>query len=95
MKYLTIITARKRSCGMVMFSQASVRGEVGLVTSNASLDRGSPLDIRPGDLTPPQTSDLETYPMLVACGNDHWRPVHTCLFGDLSPRVTSGGGHRN
>ena len=33
--------------------------------------------------------------MLVTSGDDHWRPVQTCPFGDLRshPGVTFGGGH--
>ena len=54
-----VITARKRSYGKVMFSQASVCpwGGVSLVISNPSCDilpgSLSPRDIRPWDLVPP------------------------------------------
>ena len=68
------ITARKRSCEKVMFSQASVCSqEVGQVTSNVSWDKSH-------GRMPPGHQTLG--PLLVASGGDHWRPVQTCSFRD-------------
>ena len=33
----------------------------------------------------PWTSDMGIYPLLATSGGDHWIPVQTCLFGDLTP----------
>ena len=81
------ITTRKRSCGKVMFSQASVCpwGKGDYASSwDRSHGRGTPWpstlgtypwDINPGDVPPP---------LLVTSDGDHWRPVQTSSFRDLS-----------
>ena len=46
--------------------------------------------------SPPQTSDLGTYPLLLISGGHHCRPVQTCSLEDLPPPVLkSSGGHQN
>ena len=77
------ITTRKRSCGKVMFSQASVcpwgKGDYA-----SSWDRSHGRDHQPWGLTP-GTSTLGMYPpLLVTSDGDHWRPVQTSSFRDLS-----------
>ena len=88
-----IITARKRHCGKVLFSQTSVILFVrkGLGTSHASWDRShggvsrpAPPDIRPEDP-----------PMLLTSNGHHWRCLQTCSLEDLPlPVLTSSGGYQ-
>ena len=81
-----------------MFSQASVcpwgREVGGLGNIKCIRDRSHgrvpPRRVR---WVPSWASNLRTYPLLVASGGDHWRPVQTCSFGDLAPGVISGGGN--
>ena len=71
MNCIFILTARKLSCGKVMFSV------ICLFTSErrGSLHRKlPPSDIRPGDL-----------PTSLTSGGNHWRHVQTCLLEDLNP----------
>ena len=45
---------------------------------------------------PSQTSDLDTYLLLLTSGGHHWRPVQTCSFeGQPPPVLTTSDGHRN
>ena len=78
------IAACQRSCGKVMFSQASVSSQ------------GSPCSHCPWCLEShctgpaaghqvwdPQTLDLG-HPLLLTSGDQYWRPVPTCLLEDTS-----------
>ena len=79
-----IITARKRSCGKVMFSQVSVCYSVqwgeGLVPRWDLVPTLTP-DMGPGYLLPP--------PLLLTSGGHHWRPVQLYSLDDIPPTQPS------
>ena len=94
--YQCAITARKRSCGKVMFSHVSVCHSV-------QGDPMWPLPMMYWDMgTPPPAPRYQTWvvitgnmgptSLLLTSGGHHWRPVQTCSLEDQPPLHPSGTG---
>ena len=79
-----VFTARKRSCGKVMFSQLSV-----ILFERCALGHGYPPITRHGTFSHYWhlvviTGDMGPTPsLLLTSGGHHWRPVQTCSLEDL------------
>ena len=92
----SMITARKRCWGKVMFSQVSVCQSISPWGRVLGHMVGSPLRY---PTPPPIPCPRDTLPLLLTSGGHHWRPVlQTCSLEALPPPppvLTYSGGHRS